>query len=272
MTSALDKVLASAQVQASSVDECFPEEELARAALTAAQELLALLSKKDPDNDGDDDTSAKGDTDHDFFGKNGKRKKKVKGKGDSEEEHGDEDDKKVRAAALAEAVVIALAGLEPAEADWVEATAGQSELVALASDSKGSSKKPYGNVRYADPGYRGKARYPIDTPEHVRAAWSYINQKKNAAKYSPEELAKIKAAIKRAMKKHGIGGGDAGDKMAATLALAARQQKEQLQALHHGRFNGGHTHPHHVLAVHEHEHFHNNDSRHECGERMGMDY
>jgi hypothetical protein len=65
--------------------------------------------------------------------------------------------------------------------------------------------KPYGNVTYADPGYQkdGKSRYPIDTEEHVRAAWSYINQKKNAAKYSPGNLSKIKAKIAAAMKRHG---------------------------------------------------------------------
>jgi hypothetical protein len=65
--------------------------------------------------------------------------------------------------------------------------------------------EPYGDVKYADPGYQsdGKKRYPIDTPEHIRAAWSYINQSANAAKYTPEQLGRIKARIQRAMK--GIG-------------------------------------------------------------------
>ena len=41
-----------------------------------------------------------------------------------------------------------------------------------------SANKPYGKVSYADPGYQedGKARYPIDSAAHCRAAWSYINQ------------------------------------------------------------------------------------------------
>jgi len=30
----------------------------------------------------------------------------------------------------------------------------------------------YGHVQFADP---TNHKYPIDTPEHVRAAWSYIN-------------------------------------------------------------------------------------------------
>jgi hypothetical protein len=65
--------------------------------------------------------------------------------------------------------------------------------------------QPYGDVEYADPGFRdNKKRYPVDTPEHVRAAWSYINQGDNAAEYTPEQLAHIKAAIKKAAKKHDV--------------------------------------------------------------------
>src|ERR1041384_3155419 len=68
------------------------------------------------------------------------------------------------------------------------------------------AKEPYGDVEYADPGYQSdkKKRYPIDTEEHVRAAWSYINQSDNAVKYSSEDLAKVRAKIKSAAKKHGI--------------------------------------------------------------------
>ena len=59
----------------------------------------------------------------------------------------------------------------------------------------------YGDVEFADP---VNNKYPIDTPEHVRAAWSYINHKDNAAKYSKEEAATIKQRIKRAAKTHGV--------------------------------------------------------------------
>ncbi len=67
-------------------------------------------------------------------------------------------------------------------------------------------KEPYGNVDYADPGYQKdkKKRYPIDTKEHVLSAISYINHPHNAAKYSPEHLAKIKSKIKSQFKKYGI--------------------------------------------------------------------
>src|SRR6185369_12404295 len=66
--------------------------------------------------------------------------------------------------------------------------------------------KPYGDVSYADPGYQsdGQKRYPLDSEEHCRAAWSYINQAGNAAKYSPAQLKSIKARIMAAGKKYGI--------------------------------------------------------------------
>ena len=59
----------------------------------------------------------------------------------------------------------------------------------------------YGDVAFADPANK---KYPVDTPEHVRAAWSYINHKDNAAKYSPDEVKTIKSRIRRAAKKHGV--------------------------------------------------------------------
>ena len=59
----------------------------------------------------------------------------------------------------------------------------------------------YGDVKFADP---TNNKYPIDTPEHVRAAWSYINQKDNAAKYDEDEVELIKNRIKRAAKQHGV--------------------------------------------------------------------
>lgn len=68
------------------------------------------------------------------------------------------------------------------------------------------STKPYGDVQYADPGYQadGKKRYPIDTEAHCRAAWSYINQADNAAKYTAEQVSSIKSRIKSAGKRFGI--------------------------------------------------------------------
>ncbi len=59
----------------------------------------------------------------------------------------------------------------------------------------------YGDVEFADP---VNNKYPIDTEDHIRAAWSYINHKDNAAKYDADEVKTIKDRIKRAAKKHGI--------------------------------------------------------------------
>lgn len=71
------------------------------------------------------------------------------------------------------------------------------ELTIEAADAP----KPYGDVKYADP---KNGKYPIDTAEHVRAAWSYINMPKNQKDYSAAELAQIKDRIKAAAKKFGI--------------------------------------------------------------------
>jgi len=59
----------------------------------------------------------------------------------------------------------------------------------------------YGNVQFADP---TNDKYPIDTPEHVRAAWSYINHRDNASKYNKGDVAQIKERIKHAAKRHGV--------------------------------------------------------------------
>ncbi len=64
----------------------------------------------------------------------------------------------------------------------------------------------YGDVQFAD---STNNKYPIDTPEHVRAAWSYINHQDNAAKYDVDEVELIKKRIKRAAEKHGIEIGEA---------------------------------------------------------------
>jgi HK97 family phage prohead protease len=80
------------------------------------------------------------------------------------------------------------------------------EARAMGTKQDTKPKTPYGNVTYADPGYQKdkKKRYPIDTKEHVKAAWSYISQSDNASSYSAQQLASIKGRIKSAAKKFGI--------------------------------------------------------------------
>jgi HK97 family phage prohead protease len=77
-------------------------------------------------------------------------------------------------------------------------------------EARAGSPKPYGKVQYGDP---KNGKYPIDR-EHVKAAWAYINQAKNAAKYplNGVSLASVKSRIKAAMKKFGFTSGSAGEK------------------------------------------------------------
>ena len=76
------------------------------------------------------------------------------------------------------------------------------QRVLKGGDAKGDGDKPYGDVKYADPGYQSdkKKRYPIDSEAHIRAAWSYINKPKNSGKYSAEQVKSIKAKIVAAWK------------------------------------------------------------------------
>ena len=85
---------------------------------------------------------------------------------------------------------------EPEEAESVEVVEEARKDVTPAD--KKAAEKQYGNVTYADPANK---KYPVDTEEHIRAAWSYINMPKNAAKYSPVEVSAIKGKIVAAWKK-----------------------------------------------------------------------
>lgn len=89
------------------------------------------------------------------------------------------------------------AGIDPGPAPLL--------LAADAAVTK-DSKEPYGDVSYADPGFQSdkKKRYPLDSKEHAKAAWSYINKSENADKYSAEQLKSIKSRIKSACKKFGV--------------------------------------------------------------------
>jgi hypothetical protein len=61
--------------------------------------------------------------------------------------------------------------------------------------------REYGDVLFADP---VNNKYPIDTPEHIHAAWSYIHHERDAAFYSPEDVACIERRIEAAAAAQGI--------------------------------------------------------------------
>ena len=62
-------------------------------------------------------------------------------------------------------------------------------------------ERRYGDVEFAD---TVNNKYPIDTAEHVRAAWNYIHHKDNAGKYEKSEVEAIKKRIQGAARKHGV--------------------------------------------------------------------
>jgi Family of unknown function (DUF6582) len=99
-----------------------------------------------------------------------------------------------------------------------------------------ADKTPYGpasEAHYADPGYQddGVKRYPLDSEEHCRAAWAYINMPKNAAKYSPDELKKIKGRIQEALKKYGVQVSETADASQGQMAVGVESPDETAGAL-----------------------------------------
>jgi HK97 family phage prohead protease len=98
-----------------------------------------------------------------------------------------------------------------------------------ALEGRDDGDKPYGNVAYADPGYKdGKKRYPIDTKDHAKAAWSYINMPKNQKGYTAQQVSSIKSRIQAALKKFGVDTG--GDKKSVEPADVAIHHVEQTRA------------------------------------------
>jgi hypothetical protein len=103
------------------------------------------------------------------------------------------------------------------------------DTITAATDG-GDEKKPYGDVRYADPGYQsdGVKRYPLDTDKHIRAAWSYINQEKNAVKYTPEQLKRVKARIVKAMEATGADVSAVTDELVAGTGKKRPDEDEEI--------------------------------------------
>lgn len=95
-------------------------------------------------------------------------------------------------------------------------------LDAALAKADGAAKKPYGDVKYADP---DNSKYPIDTAAHIRAAWSYINMPKNQKGMDAAAVKAIKNRIVAAWKdKIDAKGPPSAEKMEAMgdLAKSAR--------------------------------------------------
>lgn len=108
---------------------------------------------------------------------------KSDGRNKDARKHGEEADRHEEHAAAHGAIAAAHEAAKAAEGTMKKAEAGTSK---------------YGDVKFAD---EDNKKYPIDTEEHIRAAWNYINKKKNAAKYSAEDLKTVKGKIVAAWKK-----------------------------------------------------------------------
>ena len=63
---------------------------------------------------------------------------------------------------------------------------------------KPEGEKEYGDVEFADP---ENDKYPIDTEDHIRAAWNYIHQERDADKYTPEKAKATREKIVSAWKR-----------------------------------------------------------------------
>jgi len=112
------------------------------------------------------------------------------------------------------------------EAD--KARAGRSAMTTVAQRA---DKKPYGDVAYADP---KNGKYPIDTEEHARAAWAYINKAHNASMYplNGVTLSEVKGRIRAACKKFGIDVSDSDDSGSGSASRAELMRDYPLEDLH----------------------------------------
>ena len=63
--------------------------------------------------------------------------------------------------------------------------------------NKNRGLKEFGNVEFAD---NVNNKYPIDTEEHIRAAWNYIHIPRDFKKYSAKDIQTIKSKIINAWK------------------------------------------------------------------------
>lgn len=105
--------------------------------------------------------------------------------------------------------VLITESVEEARVTTITEDTEPAELVAEAATNamskRGPGLKGKSGVQYADPGYLkdGKQRYELDTEAHIRAAWSFISQAKNAAQYTGPQLKRVKGRIKAAMRKIG---------------------------------------------------------------------
>jgi|SRR5579872_5468423 len=97
------------------------------------------------------------------------------------------------------------AGLREALSAMYGAVEAVEETGTPALSRRDSGLKGGGRV-WADPGYQAdkKQRYDLSTKANAKAAWSYVSQKDNAAKYTPAQLKRVKGRIRAALGRFGV--------------------------------------------------------------------
>jgi hypothetical protein len=83
----------------------------------------------------------------------------------------------------------------------------------------------YGDTVFAD---STNKKYPIDTPGRIRAAWAYIHQPRNAAKYTASERRTIMGRIRKAAKARRLSLPDPEEFM-ELMARVRRKKTEQAE-------------------------------------------
>lgn len=146
-------------------------------------------------------------------------------------------------AAAAKASAAKKAAAAKSAADKKAAAAARKPHTSHVSMSEAAA--PYGDVEYADSGLQkdGKKRYPIDTADHVRSAWSYINQEKNAAMYSAADLQKVRARIKAAAKKLGVEISDSSTEAYVDGDMAYGQRRDEVEDAIRAKLRAGQSDP-----------------------------
>lgn len=107
---------------------------------------------------------------------------------------------------------------EPRLSDLIKTAKAEVEALTKADGEKPEGE--YGDVEYADPGYQEdkRPRYPVDTAQHIRAAWNYISRESNADMYTADQVERIKSRIISAWKdKIDEAGPPSAEKMAAFI-------------------------------------------------------
>jgi hypothetical protein len=83
----------------------------------------------------------------------------------------------------------------------------------------------YGKAIFAD---SVNKKYPIDTPGRIKAAWAYIHQPRNAAKYTADEVRTIKSRIRRAARARKVELPDP-DEFVQLMAKVRKKRRRQIR-------------------------------------------